>query len=107
VFESRANPKRGCQLFGEYLSRKRICVKSLRGILLTYSSTKLQEKKMDPFTVRQLAQIRYQEMLQEAAEARAYRKAQIAHPNPVARKLKFAVAAIPVVLWILWGVGAG
>ena len=63
---------------------------------------------MDPFMVRQLAQIKYQEMLQEAAEARAYRKAQIAHPNPVARKLKIALAAaVPLVLWIVWAFVAG
>jgi len=57
---------------------------------------------------RQLAQIRYQEVLQEAAEARANRKAQTAHPQPVARKLAFALAtATPIVLWIVWMLIAG
>ena len=63
---------------------------------------------MNTFIDTQLAQIKYQEMLQEAAEARAYRKAQIAHPNPVARKLKIALAAaVPLVLWIVWVLVAG
>jgi hypothetical protein len=63
---------------------------------------------MNMFIDRQLAQIKYQEMLQEAAEARAYRKAQIAHPNPVTRKLRFIlVTTLPVALWILWVFGSG
>lgn len=56
---------------------------------------------MDPILLNQLARIKVQEMLQEAAEARAYRKAQMT--NPIARKLRFALAAIPIVLWIVWG----
>ena len=63
---------------------------------------------MNTFIDRQLTQIKVQEMLQEAAEARAYRKAQIAHPNPVARKLKIALAAtVPLVLWVVWAFVAG
>ena len=63
---------------------------------------------MNTFIDTQLAQIKYQEMLQEAAEARAYRTAQIAHPNPVARKLKIALAAaVPLVLWIVWAFVVG
>ena len=62
---------------------------------------------MNTFIDRQLTQIKVQEMLQEAAEARANRNARIVHPNPVARKLRFAVAAIPIVLWIVWGFVAG
>ena len=44
-------------------------------------------------------------MLQEAAEARAYRKTQMT--NPIARKLRFALATIPLVLWIVWGFVGG
>ena len=52
---------------------------------------------------RQLAQIRYQEVLQEAAEARANRKAQAARPKPSTRRLVLAfAAATPIVLWIVW-----
>jgi len=52
---------------------------------------------------RQLAQIRYQEVLQEAAEARANRKAQAARPKPPMRKLALVFAAsAPIVIWIVW-----
>jgi hypothetical protein len=57
---------------------------------------------------RQLAQIRYQEVLQEAAEARANRKAQAAHPRSVARKLALVFAAsAPIVIWIVWMIIVG
>ena len=63
---------------------------------------------MNPILNQQLAQIKVQEMLQEAAEARADRKARKAHPNPVARKLKIAFAvAIPLVLPVVWVFMAG
>ena len=54
-------------------------------------------------TDRQLAQIRYQAALQEAADARADRQAQQAAPRPAARKLVLALAgAAPVALWVAW-----
>lgn len=63
---------------------------------------------MNTFIDRQLTQIKVQEMLQEAAEARADRKARMANPNPVARKLRIALAvAVPLVLWIVWVFVAG
>ena len=63
---------------------------------------------MNPILNQQLAQIKVQEMLQEAAEARADRKARMAHPNPVAQKLRIALAAtVPLVLWIVWVFVAG
>ena len=63
---------------------------------------------MNTFIDRQLTQIKVQDMLQEAAEARADRKASMANPNPVARRLKLALAvAIPFVLWIVWAFVAG
>ena len=63
---------------------------------------------MNTFIDRQLTQIKVQEMLQEAAEARADRKAPMGHLNPVARKLKIALAAaVPLVLWIVWALVAG
>ena len=63
---------------------------------------------MNPILNQQLAQIKIQEMLQEAAEARADRKARMAHPNPVALKLRIALAAaVPIVLWIVWVFVAG
>ena len=40
---------------------------------------------MNPILNQQLAQIKVKEMLQEAAEARANRKAGVANLNPVAR----------------------
>lgn len=53
---------------------------------------------MNTFIDRQLAQIKVKELLQEAAEARANRKAR----NPVARNYKLAlVTALPVAIWIL------
>ena len=58
---------------------------------------------MNTFIDRQLTQIKVKEMLQEAADARANRKARGAHSNLVARKLKFALAAaLPLVLWIVF-----
>lgn len=63
---------------------------------------------MNTFIDRQLTQIKVREMLQEAAEARADRKARIAPPNSVARKLKIALAvAVPLVLSIMWVFVAG
>jgi hypothetical protein len=62
---------------------------------------------MNTFIDRQLAQIKVKELLQEAAESRADRKARMAHPSSATRKLTFALAAIPVVLWIVWGFVAG
>ena len=63
---------------------------------------------MNTFIDRQLTQIKVQDMLQEAAEARADWKAGMANPNPVARKLKFSLAvALPFVLWIVWPFVAG
>jgi hypothetical protein len=54
-------------------------------------------------TDRQLAQIRYQDALQEAANARADRRTQMAEPRPNARKLILALAgAAPVALWLAW-----
>ena len=57
---------------------------------------------MNTFIDRQLAQIKYTELLQEAAEARADRKNQTADSNPLTRKLKFAIGMLPVVLWVVW-----
>jgi hypothetical protein len=63
---------------------------------------------MNTFIDRQLTQIKVQEMLQEAAEARADQKTSMANPNPVARKLKLALAvAVPLILWIVWALVAG
>ena len=62
---------------------------------------------MNTFIDRQLTQIRVREMLQEAAEARADRKARIAHPTSVARKLRTALVVISVVLAIVWASTAG
>ncbi len=57
---------------------------------------------------QQLVRTVVQEMIQEAAKARADRKARAAYPNPVVRKLKFALAAaLPLVLWIMWVFVAG
>lgn len=63
---------------------------------------------MNPILNQLLAPIKIQEMLQEADEARASRKARMAHPNPVARKFRFALAAAAlVVLWIVSAFVAG
>lgn len=56
---------------------------------------------MNTFIDRQLAQIKVKELLQEAAEARADRKARMAYPNPFTGKLTFAIGVVPVVLWII------
>ena len=57
---------------------------------------------------QQLVRTMVQEMIQEAAKARGDRKTRAAHPNPVIRKLKFALAAaLPLVLWIVWVFVAG
>ena len=54
-------------------------------------------------TDRQLAQIRYQDALREAADERADRQSRVAEPRPTARKLVLALAgAAPVALWIAW-----
>lgn len=57
---------------------------------------------MNTFIDRQLTQIKVRELLQEAADARANRKARMASSTPVARTLKLALAAVPFVLWIAW-----
>ena len=63
---------------------------------------------MNTFFDRQLTQIKVQEMLQEAAEARADRKAIMADQNSITRTLKFALAvAVPLVLLIAWAFVAG
>ncbi len=59
-------------------------------------------------TDQQLAQIRYAEFLEEAANERADRKAQAAGPKPATRRLVIAVAAsTPIVAWIVWMLVAG
>jgi hypothetical protein len=63
---------------------------------------------MNTFIDRQLTQVKVREMLQEAADARADRKARMASSTPVARTLKLALAAaVPLVLWIAWAFVAG
>jgi hypothetical protein len=63
---------------------------------------------MNTFIDRQLTQIKVQDLLQEAADARADRKARMAPSTPVARTLKLALAAaVPLVLWIVWAFVAG
>jgi len=57
---------------------------------------------MNTFIDRQLTQIKVNEMMQEAADARADRKARKTHQSPVARNFRVALAASPVVLWIVW-----
>lgn len=60
---------------------------------------------MNTFIDRQLALVRYQEMLQEAAAARAERKAQRTNPNPITRKIAFVLATVlPLSRWITWTV---
>ena len=50
-----------------------------------------------------LAQIRYAEVLEEAANERADRKARAVAPKTVARPLAFALAAAaPIAVWIVW-----
>jgi hypothetical protein len=89
--------------FRRVLSRKRIYGKSVCDILLAYSLTKLQETNMNTFIDRQLTQIKVQEMLQEAAEARADRKTRMARPNQTAQKFRSTfITALPVALWLLW-----
>ena len=57
---------------------------------------------MNTFIDRQLAQNKYKEMLQEAAEARADRKAHLAaNPNPTVRNLKFAWVVVPLAVVLL------
>jgi len=63
---------------------------------------------MNTFIDRQLTQIKVRELLQEAADARADRKARMASSTPVARTLKFVLAAaVPFVLWIVWAFVTG
>jgi hypothetical protein len=58
---------------------------------------------MNTFIDRQLTQIKVREMLQEAAEGRADRKARNAFSNLTARKSRLALAtALPFLLWIVW-----
>jgi hypothetical protein len=85
------------------LSRKRIYGKSVCDILLAYLSDNLQETNMNTIIDQQLAKIYQQEAIQEAAEIRAERKAQIAQPHKGNRGFTFALAAVaPVMLWIGW-----
>lgn len=59
-------------------------------------------------TDRQLAQIRYAELLEEAAHERASRREQAARPKPSTRRLVVALAAAtPIVLGIVWMLVAG
>ena len=51
---------------------------------------------------QQLNQIKVKELMQEAAEARADRKARLAQRNPLARSLRIALAASPVIVWAVW-----
>jgi hypothetical protein len=49
-----------------------------------------------------LAQIRYAEVLEEAANERADRKARAAAPKPAARQLALALAvSAPIAVWIV------
>jgi len=58
---------------------------------------------MNTFIDQQLTQIKVREMLQQAAEARADRKAPLARSDSGRRKFQFSLAvAIPLILWILW-----
>jgi hypothetical protein len=55
--------------------------------------------------VYQLAQVNYNDMLQDAAAARAGRQATVRAVAPAARKrslLLAAAAAAPLTLWLLW-----
>jgi hypothetical protein len=50
-----------------------------------------------------LAKIRYAEVLEEAANERADRKARAAAPKPAARRLALVLAAAaPIAIWITW-----
>jgi hypothetical protein len=50
-----------------------------------------------------LAQIRYAEILEEAANERADRKARAVAPKPASRKLVLALAGVaPIAVWIVW-----
>ncbi len=50
-----------------------------------------------------LAQIRYAEVLEEAARERAERQARAAGPKPAARRLALVLAAAaPIALWIVF-----
>ncbi len=52
---------------------------------------------------RQLAQVRYAEVLEEAAQERASRKAQSAAPKPAGRRMALVLAGVaPVVVWVAW-----
>lgn len=51
---------------------------------------------------QQLNQIKVRELMQEAAEARADRKARKTHRRPVTRSIRVALAAAPVVVWAVW-----
>jgi len=54
-------------------------------------------------TDRQLAQVRYAEVLEEAAQERANRKVQATSPKAASRKLVLALAGVaPVVVWVVW-----
>jgi hypothetical protein len=50
-----------------------------------------------------LAQIRYAEILEEAANERADRKARAAAPKPASHRLALALAVVaPIAVWIVW-----
>jgi hypothetical protein len=50
-----------------------------------------------------LAQIRYAEILDEATNERADRKARAVAPKMAARPLAFALAAAaPIAVWVVW-----
>jgi len=59
------------------------------------------------FIDRMLAENKYKEMLQDAADARAYRnsRTQNSHERPNNRKFMLtAITAIPVVLGVAWAI---
>ena len=54
-------------------------------------------------TNRQLAQVRYSDFMDEAAQEWANRKAQAASPKAASRKLVLALAGVaPVAVWLVW-----
>jgi hypothetical protein len=54
-------------------------------------------------TDRQLAQVRYAEFLDEAAQERANRKAQATGPKAASRKLVLVLAGVaPVAMLMVW-----
>jgi hypothetical protein len=54
-------------------------------------------------TDRQLAQVRYSDFMDEAAQERANRKTQTAGPKAASRKLVLALAGVaPIAVWMVW-----